>query len=158
VLENQQVFGQLDAFCRALYGSLEPREVAYHLANDCRRILGCDQVSVAWGKGKSARVEAISGAPGIDKQSPLVKAMHRLFAAVVAWGEKLVFQGTRLEALPPPVQEALDAYLAESNSRALIVLPLKDEREQYRPCSWGLMVESFGATGDVERFGNVLAV
>src|SRR5262249_48333286 len=42
---------------------------------------------------------------------------------------KLVYNGTKDDALPPDVLKALDAYLAESNSKLLVVLPQRDERE-----------------------------
>ena len=52
---------------------------------------------------------------------------------------------TKDDTLPPDVYKALDAYLAESNSKLLVVLPLKDERESEskRPPRSALMMECF---------------
>jgi multidrug efflux pump subunit AcrA (membrane-fusion protein) len=71
--------------------------------------------------------------------------MTRLFDAVLTWGEKLVYQGTKDDSLPPAVIRSLDEYLAESNSKLLVVLPLKDERETEgkKPPRSGLMMECF---------------
>ena len=43
------------------------------------------------------------------------------FDTVIDWGEKLVYTGTKDDALPPEVLQALDDYLAESNSKLLVV-------------------------------------
>ena len=56
--------------------------------------------------------------------------MRDLFDAVIKWGEKLVFRGTRDETLPPKVLDALDAYLAEQNPKLLVLVPIRDEREK----------------------------
>ena len=48
------------------------------------------------------------------------------------------------ESLPPKVLDALDKYLAESNCKLLIVIPLRDDREdKERPCRSGLVIECF---------------
>ena len=51
--------------------------------------------------------------------------MRKLCDKVMHWGEKLVFTGTKDDSLPPQVLEALDAYLAESNSKLLVMQPLQ---------------------------------
>ena len=56
--------------------------------------------------------------------------MRKLFDAVIEWGEKLVFTGTKDDSLPPKVYKALDDYLAESNSKLLVVLPLRTTRDE----------------------------
>ena len=120
-------------------------EVGYHVANEGRRLIDCDRVSVAQRRGKKTVIEAISGADIVEKRSNLVRLMATLFDKVLVWGEKLIYQGTKDDSLPPAVIQALDAYLAESNSKLLVVLPLKDERESEskKPPRSGLMMECF---------------
>jgi hypothetical protein len=88
---------------------------------------------------------AISGADVVEKRSNLVQLQRALFDAVMVWGERLVYTGTKDDTLPPAVLKALDGYLAESNSKLLVVLPLRDEREtnKKRPPRSALMMESF---------------
>jgi hypothetical protein len=90
-------------------------------------------------------VAAISGADVVEKRSALVQRMRTLFEKVMKWGEKLVYTGTKDDSLPPDVLSALDEYLAESNSKLLVILPLRDERESKskRPPRSGLMLECF---------------
>jgi hypothetical protein len=142
---QQQVWTQMEAFARQVHDSLNPTEVAYHVANEGRRLIECDRVSVAVRYyGSKARIEAVSGADVVERRSNLIRLMQKLSEEVIQWGEKLVFSGTRDDSLPPKVLSALDAYLAESNSKLLVVQPLKAERETgRRPPRSALVMECF---------------
>lgn len=152
LVQRQKLWAKLEAFARHIHGSLDPQAVAAAIANQARPLVECDQVSVAVRLGRKVKVQAISGAPIVEKRSTLVQAMQALFQAIMAWGEKLVFGGIRDQTLPPNVLSALDAYLKESNSRLLVVLPLRDDREkdQSGPCTSALMAETFQPTGPPE--------
>jgi hypothetical protein len=127
---QQALWLQLESFARQVHSSLNPTEVSYWIANEGRRIIEADRISVGVRTGKKVDVLAVSGADVVEKRSNLVQRMRALFKAVIDWGEKLVYTGTKDEALPPPVLEALDHYLAESNSQVLVILPVRDEREK----------------------------
>ena len=43
---QEQLWTQLEAFARQVHGSLKPKEVAYEVANNGRRLIECDRVSV----------------------------------------------------------------------------------------------------------------
>ncbi|MCS7161700.1 MAG: HlyD family efflux transporter periplasmic adaptor subunit [Gemmatales bacterium] len=153
VLGQQQVWGQLEAFARQAHGSLNPREVAYTVANEGRRIIECDRVSVATRLGQATYIEAVSGVDVVEKRSVLVRTMRELCHHVLDWGETLTYTGKKDESLPPQVLKALDAYLAESPSKILILLPLRDEREKDRkdrPPRSALLVEAFEPTVSAE--------
>jgi hypothetical protein len=127
---QQALWTQLEAFARTIHGSLNPVEVAYLIANEGRRLVDCDRISIGVRYSRKPRVEAVSGADVVERRSNLVQLMQKLFDRVIAWGEKLVYSGNKDEGLPPDVLKALDEYLAESNSKVLVVLPLKDERDK----------------------------
>lgn len=158
--EQQQLWGRCEAFARQIHGSLDPREVACLVANQGRPLLDCDQLSVALREGGSVRVEAVSGAAAVEKRSPLVAALADLCDRVLAWGEQLVYAGRRDDSLPPAVLAALDAYLRESNSRVLIVVPLRDERDKGpdEPCRAALAAESFTPSASAETLEGKLDV
>jgi hypothetical protein len=145
MVSQEQVWLQLEAFTQKIHSSLNPTEVAYLVANEGRRLVECDRISVAVREGKKAKVTAISGADVVEKRSNLVQLMRALFEKVIEWGDKLVYMGTKDEGLPPAVLKALDAYLAESNSKLLVVLPLKDERDTdtKKKARSAIMMESF---------------
>jgi hypothetical protein len=142
---QQQVWTQLEAFSRLIHASLHPTEVAYQVANEGRRLIECDRVSVAVRQyGSKSRIEAVSGADVVERRSNLIRLMQKLSEEVIRWGEKLTFNGVRDDSLPPKVLSALDGYLAESNSKLLVVQPLRDERETgKRPPRSALVMECF---------------
>lgn len=142
---QEQLWKQLEKFARDIHASLNPTEVGYLVVNEGRRLCECDRVSVAVRSGPYSTVTAISGADVVEKRSNLVQLMRALFDAVLAWGERLVYSGTKDDALPPRVLKALDAYLAESNSKLLVVMPLRDEREtnKKKPARSAIMMECF---------------
>jgi hypothetical protein len=149
---KEQVWGQLEVFARQIHGALNPTEVGYIVANEGRRLLEADRVSIAIRKPRTT-VVAISGADIVEKRSNLVQLMRTLFDAVINWGEKLVYTGTQDDSLPPKVFKALDAYLAESNSKMLVVQPLLDERDTKNKTKArsALMMESFDVALDQEQ-------
>jgi hypothetical protein len=149
----QQVWTQMEAFARQIHSSLNPTEVSYLIVNEGRRLIECDRVSIGVRKGKKSKVEAISGADVVEKRSNLVQLMRKLFDAVLAWGEKLVFTGTKDDSLPPDVLKALDNYLAESTSKLLVCLPLRDDRETNKktPPRSVIMMEVFEPTSSPEQ-------
>ena len=150
---QQQDWTQLETYARQIHASLNPTEVSYLVANEGRRLAEADRVSVAQRQGNRAVVMAVSGADVVERRSNLVQLMRTLFDRVQVWGEKLVYSGIKDDTLPPGVNKALDAYLAESNSKLLVVLPLKDDREEKskRPPRSALMMECFEPTAAPEQ-------
>jgi hypothetical protein len=149
---KEQVWVQLETFARQIHGALNPTEVAYLIANEGRRLLEADRVSIAVRQPK-AQVLAISGADIVEKRSNLVQLMRALFESVIEWGEKLIYTGVKDDTLPPKVYKALDGYLAESNSKLLVCTPLIDERDTKNKTKArsALMMESFEVTADQEQ-------
>ena len=149
---KEQVWVQLETFARQIHGALNPTEVAYIVANEGRRLLEADRVSIAV-RQPSAKVLAISGADVVEKRSNLVQLMRTLFEAVIDWGEKLIYTGAKDDTLPPAVLHSLDEYLAESNSKLLVVTPLLDERDTKNKTKArsALMMECFDVTTDQEN-------
>jgi hypothetical protein len=147
-----KVFSQVEAFARLVHGTLNPTECAYHVANEGRRLIECDRLCVGVRHGKKATVEAVSGADVVEKAATHVRRMRRLFDAVLAWGDKLVFKGEKDDSLPPDVLHALDDYLAESQPKLLVVMPIRDEREkdEKRPAKSVLLLESFNPPENAE--------
>ncbi|HMF12516.1 MAG TPA: hypothetical protein VKE94_09430, partial [Gemmataceae bacterium] len=79
--------------------------------------------------------------------------MKALVEGVLKWGEKLVFSGVKDDSLPPEVYAALDSYLEESSSKLLVVLPLRDPREEdsKKPPRSALVMECFEPTEAQEQ-------
>jgi len=142
----ERTFTQIESFARLIHGTLNPTEVAYHVANEGRKLIECDRLCVGVRHARSrVTVEAVSGADVVEKASTHVRRLRRLMEAVVHWGEPLIFKGTKDAGLPPAVARTLDDYLHESQPKLLVVQPIRDEREKdtKKPARSILVLESF---------------
>ncbi|OWK34451.1 efflux RND transporter periplasmic adaptor subunit [Fimbriiglobus ruber] len=148
----EKVFAQVEAFAKQVHSSLNPTEVAYHVANEGRRLIECDRLCVGVRHGKKVTVEAVSGADVVEKASTHVRRMKNLFDAVLKFGDRLVYKGEKDEGLPPDVSHALDEYLSESQPKLLVVTPVRDDREKDngRPARSVLLMESFNPPEKIE--------
>lgn len=122
--DRQTLWTQLEDFTRTVHASLDPREAAYTIANEGRRLVECDRVSVAIRKGKKCYIEAVSGQDLFDKRSNMIRLLGRLASAVVASGDPVWYTGDTRD-LPPQVEEALQEYVDEAHSKTVAVLPLR---------------------------------
>lgn len=147
-----RVFTQIESFARLIHGTLNPTEVAYHIANEGRRLIECDRLCVGVRHGRKTTVEAVSGADVVEKAATHVRRMRDLFDAVQKWGERLVFKGEKDESLPPKVLQTLDDYLAESQPKLLVVQPIRDDREknESKPPRSIMMLEMFNPPENIE--------
>lgn len=125
--DRHSLWAQADHFSRLVHEGLDARETAYTIANEGRRLIGCDRVAVAFKKGRKCIVEAISGQDTLDNRSNIVGALNKLATRVVATGEPLWYEGVS-DDLPPQVEEAVTAYVEESYAKSVTVLPLRKPR------------------------------
>lgn len=149
---QQQLFVQLDTFAQRIHASLRPQEVALRIVNEGARLLGCDRLSVGVRQGRRVAIQAVNGVDRVEGRSQLIRLMAQLGEQVLAWGEPLVYGGTREDTLPPAVLQALDEYLAESGSKLLLALPLRDERGQAEPPRSLLLMECFEPQSQPEHY------
>lgn len=142
--DRQTLWQQADSFARASHESLDLKETAYIVANEGRRLIGCDRVSVAIKKGRKCKVQAISGQDTIENRSNIVSALNKLATRVVAAGEPLWHDGST-EDLPPQIEEALEDYVDQSYGRNIAVLPLREPERTLGKDKEG------GAAGEIDR-------
>jgi multidrug efflux pump subunit AcrA (membrane-fusion protein) len=121
--ERDALFAQLETFARAVHTGLNPREAAYTVANEGRRLIGCDRVSVAVLRGERARIEAVSGQDYFDPRANSVRLLAKLASLVAATREPLWFDGDARN-LPPQVERTVLKYVDESQTKMVAVLPL----------------------------------
>ena len=121
--DRQVLWARLEDFTRSVHSSLDPIETAYTIANEARRLIECDRVSVAIRKGNRCTIEAVSGQDVFDKRSNTVRLLGRLASAVVATGEPVWYAGDTRD-LAPQVEEAVQEYVDDAHSKMIAVLPL----------------------------------
>ena len=149
--DRQVLWSQLEEFTRVIHASLDPRETAYTIANEGRRLIECDRVSVAIRRGRKCTVEAVSGQDLFDKRSNTVGLLGQLATAVVASEEPVWYTGDTSN-LAPQVEDAIQEYVDDAHSKTVAVLPLirpapleeeddPDKREAPEPPIGALIVE-----------------
>ena len=106
-----------------LYGRRKSKEVALVAANECRRLLEADRVSVGELFGKRVKIQAMSGQQSVSSRSNAVRLLTTLAEQVAATGEKLTFSGDSRQ-FPPQFESLLADYLLECRSRIIIMQPV----------------------------------
>ncbi len=121
--DRQVLWSQLEDFTHLVHTHLDPRETAYTIANEGRRLIECDRVSVAILHGNKCTIEAVSGQDLFDKRSNVIRLLGKLATAVVATGEPVWYTGDTSD-MAPQVEDAVQEYIDESHSKNVAVLPL----------------------------------
>lgn len=130
---KQSLWEQLEAFTGLVHQALDSRETAYTIANEGRRLIGCDRVTVALRKGTKYQISAISGQDTFDKRSNIVRLLRNMVTTVSKTGDDLWFDGDTSD-LAPQVEQVVNAYVDESHTKQLAVLPLREaDLEEEKP-------------------------
>ncbi len=125
-------WGRLEQFSERVHGNLDLAATAYTIANESRRILECDRVSVLVRRGSKYRVAAISGTDTFSRRSSTVRLLERLTGAALATGDALWYPSLNDERFPQ-IEKRLDPYVDESHVRGLAILPLQGGEFAGRP-------------------------
>ncbi len=144
--------GRFEQFTERVHRTLDPTSTAYEIANEGRRLIGCDRLSVAVLQRHRWRVLAISGVDGVNRRANAVRHLERLAKAVTTVGEPVWFDGSAGD-LAPEIEESLSVCVDEFHARALVVVPLAapqggeppDEQKHREPPKMvgALVVEQF---------------
>ncbi len=117
-----QWHGKLE-YVTEVHRHLNVTETCFAIANEARRLLGCDRVSVARWNGSRCKVVAISGQDRFDNRANVVKKLQNICTSSVSADSPFWVIGDT-EGLAPDVARQINEYLDEAHSRTLIVLPL----------------------------------
>ena len=127
--QQQQVWHKLEKFIQAVHQNLDVDQTVYAIANEGRRLIECDRVSIAIAQGRHCYVKAVSGLDSIERRSEQVKKLGYLASAVTRTGTPLWYQGED-DDLPPQIEKRLHDYVDKSHAKMLAVIPLmKSEPE-----------------------------
>ena len=80
--DQQAALSQVERFARAVHESLDPVATAMVIANEARRIIGCDRVGVLVRRRRKLRLEAVSGQESIERRASEVQAIEALVEVV----------------------------------------------------------------------------
>ena len=121
--ERHHLWTVLEDFTRSIHQSLEPKRTAYTIANEGRRLIGCDRVSIALRGGSTCAISAVSGQDIVNKRSTTTRLLGRLATAVLKAGEPICYTGDTSD-FPPQIERTLEKYVDESHSKMVAVYPL----------------------------------
>jgi multidrug efflux pump subunit AcrA (membrane-fusion protein) len=130
--DRQALWAQLEQFTRLVHNGLNLSSTAYTIANEGRRLIECDRVSVGICRGRTCKIEAVSGQDTFDKRSNTVMLLTKLARAVVATGETVWYTGDT-SMMAPQVEEAVQNYVDECHSKAVTIVPLKEPHDKTDP-------------------------
>jgi len=106
-----------------------PRDLegaAFELANEGRRILSCDRLSVLIRRGDRWRLLSASGAARVQRRNDFTRRTERLAEHVARWGEPISYpadDGDGVE-LPPSIAAAIEDHVDHSHARELAAVPI----------------------------------
>lgn len=120
MMSQQKLWNQLEGFTHAIHHSLDLQETAFAVANDGKRLVGCDRMCVALKIGGRTMVEAVSGQEVVEQRSNLIRELTKLCKLVIKSGEDLVYTGDT-EGFPPDLRDALEIYVDEAGSKAVVI-------------------------------------
>ena len=110
-------------FISESHRSIDRKETCYAIANEARRLLNCDRVSVGTWNGRRCKIVAISSQDRFDNRSNVVRLLSNVATASVSANTPFWITGST-EGLAPEVANKINEYLDESHSRTLAVIPL----------------------------------
>ncbi|HUG93568.1 MAG TPA: HlyD family efflux transporter periplasmic adaptor subunit [Planctomycetaceae bacterium] len=140
-------WGQFEQFAERVHGSLNLNETAYFIANEGRKLIGCDRLSVLRLRGRRCRMLAVSGLDTFERRANVVRHCEQLATAVVAAGDPLWYEGDGSN-LSPQIEAALQPFLDEAHARVAAVLPLT-----FQPPAEGSRSDRNGRPAEPETIG-----
>ncbi|MFK7770414.1 MAG: HlyD family efflux transporter periplasmic adaptor subunit [Mariniblastus sp.] len=120
---------QLDEYVHQLHRSLDRGDTAKQIANEARRVLDCDRVSVLITKGKRCKVTAVSGQASVNNRSNTVHLLRKFVQRVLPTRQEFWYPAEN--QLPPEIENPLQEYLAIAATRSLIVVPIYDRPPEF---------------------------
>ena len=122
---DENFWQRFDSFVLRLQKSLDLKQTIAVAVNDGRVLIGADRVSIALRYGHRTKVHGVSGQDGVQHRANLVQSMSKLADAAINIGEPVTYRGT-IEDLPPTLEAPLAEYLAESRTRMVMLIPLRE--------------------------------
>jgi multidrug efflux pump subunit AcrA (membrane-fusion protein) len=109
---------------REVHRQLSLRETAYAVANEGRRVVGCDRLNVLVARGRRCRLLATSGVSRPERRSRVAQRLEQLGELVRRTDEPAFYADGQSDALPP-VAEAMERHAEESHARQIAAVPLR---------------------------------
>ncbi len=111
-------------FGRRVHNQLRLSATAYEVANEGRRVLDCDRLSVLVARGRRCRLLATSGVSRFERRSATARRLQKIARLVRRTDEPAFYADGQSDALPP-VADAMERHVAESHARHIAAIPVR---------------------------------
>jgi multidrug efflux pump subunit AcrA (membrane-fusion protein) len=106
-----------------VHRQLDLSETAYTVANEGRRVVGCDRLSVLVARGRRCRLLATSSVSRIERRSGAARRLEELAEHVRRTDEPAYYGDGGSDAMPQ-IAAALEQHAEESHARQIAAIPL----------------------------------
>jgi multidrug efflux pump subunit AcrA (membrane-fusion protein) len=113
---------------RLVHRELKLSATAYAVANEGRRVVDCDRLSVLVARGKKCRLLAASGVSRVERRSGAARQLAKVAELVRRTDEPAYYSDGECDALPP-VAEAIARHVEESHARHIAAIPMRPTTE-----------------------------
>lgn len=113
---------EISNYLTSIHSTLDKKMACSNVANETRRILDCDRVSVLLKHRGKFRLYAISGQPSVNRRSNNNRMLEQLAQKILK--TKQAFWYPDQTDIPPQISSILDDYLALTATRSFIVDPI----------------------------------
>ena len=118
---------QISEYLHSIHTSIDQSLTCSNVANETRRLLECDRVSVLLKHRGKFRIFAISGQPSVNRRSNTTKLLEKLAGRLLKTGQG--FWYPEEAGIPTQIGEVLDEYLSISATRSLVLEPIFERVE-----------------------------
>ena len=115
---------KLNEYVHRIHRSLDPIETASQVANEGRRILDCDRLSIVQVKGRQFKITAISGQPSVNNRSNTVLLLRKLAKRILPTKQEFWYPSEA--QTPTEIEKPLNDYLEIAATRSMVVFPVFD--------------------------------
>ena len=147
----------LNEFSRQISGQVDLQATCRQVANEARRILACDRVSVLVLEGGSPRLMSVSGTERVERRGRAARGLEALAKHAIELNEPIWYADGLIESLPQ-IEETVTSYVDEFHARQIVVLPvahlseeLNDAGERNREQVAALVAEDFAGGNTIDR-------
>ena len=106
------------------HGQLKLSATAYEVANEGRRVLDCDRLSVLMASGRRCKLLATSGVSRIERRSGAARRLEKIARMVRRTDAPAFYADGECDALPT-VAAAIERHVADSHARHMAAIPVR---------------------------------
>jgi len=120
------------ALLKRVHKSTDLRKTAFEIANEGRRFVKGDRLSVLVRRGRSWRLLAVSGVDRVEMRGDTSKRLQMLAKKTALWGEPIDYAEAASDdgedigrELPPELAALVEQHVDQSHARRLVAVPFE---------------------------------